>query len=169
MRGEDHGLGRGQLADERAHLVLLVRIEAVGGLVEHQYRRVVQERLGEADALLEALGEGFNRLPEDGLQVAKPDHPPDAVPLIGRRAVTAHLGDETEEFAHGHFRVGRGAFGEVAEAAAHGHGVPRHVVAVDHGGAGVRAQVARDKLHGGGFARAVGPEETEDVAAPDSE
>ena len=59
---EDDGLLDGHVLDQVAHLVLLVRVEAVRRLVEDQHRRVVQERLREADALLVALGERVDRL-----------------------------------------------------------------------------------------------------------
>src|SRR6266436_3756838 len=44
-------------ADERAYLVLLVRIEAVGGLVEDQHFGIVDQRLSETGAVAKALGE----------------------------------------------------------------------------------------------------------------
>ena len=43
--------------DERAHLVLLVGVEPVGRLVEDQHVGIVQQRLREPDAALEALGQ----------------------------------------------------------------------------------------------------------------
>ena len=55
-------LVRRERVDERAHLVFLVGIETVGRLVEDQHRRIVQQRLGQTDAALEALGEGLDRL-----------------------------------------------------------------------------------------------------------
>ena len=48
---------RGELLDELAHVVLLVRVQAVGRLVEEQHGRVVHERLGEPHAAAVALGE----------------------------------------------------------------------------------------------------------------
>ena len=55
-------LSRPMLADQLAHLVLLVGVEAVGGLVEDQHFRVVENRLGEADAALEAFGKCLDGL-----------------------------------------------------------------------------------------------------------
>src|SRR5687767_6716130 len=62
VRREDDGFLDRHALDERSHFILLVGIEAVGRLVEHQCGGIVQERLGETDALLEALREGFDRL-----------------------------------------------------------------------------------------------------------
>jgi hypothetical protein len=53
--------------------VLLVRVEAVGGLVHDQHRRVVQDRLREADAALVALRQGLD--PQ-----TIPDNPPNSSP-----------------------------------------------------------------------------------------
>ncbi len=57
-----------------AHLVLLIGIETVGGLVEDQHLRIVQQRLGQADAALEALRERFDRLFEHAAQLQPLDH-----------------------------------------------------------------------------------------------
>ena len=47
----------GELADELADLDDLTRVEADRRLVEHEHRRIVDQRLRQADALPEALGE----------------------------------------------------------------------------------------------------------------
>ena len=70
-------LAAAMLLDERADLVLLVGVKAVGGLVEHEHGRIVEQRLGEADALLESLGEGLDRLAADRSEVAELDDPVD--------------------------------------------------------------------------------------------
>ncbi len=73
VRGNDDGLLARDLADERADFVLLQRIEAVGGLVEDQHLRVVHDGLGEADAALEALGQRFDGLGDDRLELQPAD------------------------------------------------------------------------------------------------
>ena len=50
--------------------MLLVRVEAVGRLVEHEHRWVVQQGLGETDPLLVALRQGLDRLPADRFEMA---------------------------------------------------------------------------------------------------
>jgi hypothetical protein len=55
-RQDDRALAP-ELAHEVANLHDLVRVEAAGGLVEDEDVRLVDQRLGEADALLEALGQ----------------------------------------------------------------------------------------------------------------
>ena len=54
---EDDGVVAGERLDEVARLVDLLGIEAGGGLVEDQHVGVVDDGLGEADALAVALGE----------------------------------------------------------------------------------------------------------------
>ena len=69
-----------------AHLVLLVRIEAVGRLVEDQHLRVVQERLRQTDAALEALRQRLDDLLEHARERQARDDvvEPRAAPLAGR-------------------------------------------------------------------------------------
>ena len=58
VAGHDDGdteLGAGAL-DEVEHLVATGRVEPVGGLVEQQQPRVMDQRLGQLDALLHARG-----------------------------------------------------------------------------------------------------------------
>ena len=90
VRGDDDGLLARDLADERADLVLLQRIEAVGGLVEDQHLRVVDDGLREADAALEALGQRFDGLGDDRLELQPAD---DVVePRLAVRAFEAGAG-----------------------------------------------------------------------------
>src|SRR5574341_50026 len=66
-------LVRAELADEVSHLVLLVGVQAVGRLVHDEHIGVVDERLGEAGAVLVALGKRVDRLAQHRLQKAGPD------------------------------------------------------------------------------------------------
>ena len=55
VRRENHCLLSRHALDQGSHLVLLIGIEAVGRLVEHECGRIVEQSLREADALLEAF------------------------------------------------------------------------------------------------------------------
>ena len=55
--GEEDGVARGEGLDEGADLAHLVGIESDGGFVEDEDIGIVDEGLGEADALAVALGE----------------------------------------------------------------------------------------------------------------
>ena len=70
--------------DELAHLVLLVRIEAVGRLVEDQHLGVVQDRLRETDAAPIALRQRVDGLLEHVLEVQQLEHLVEAL-LAARR------------------------------------------------------------------------------------
>ena len=72
--GREHDrLVLAQLADQLADLVLLVRVEAVGGLVQDQHLGVVDQRLREAGAVAVALGQGVDRLVQHRVEEAALD------------------------------------------------------------------------------------------------
>ena len=165
MRRDHDRLLRRHLRDQRAHLVLLVGIEPVGRLVEHQHRRVVQQRLRQADAALEALRQCLHRLQQHAFE-------PRQRPPRGRRAVPAPAGVAAHAWRRscrkprdGHLRVGRRALGQEAQSPPRRHAVGLHVVAADAGGAGGRDHEAGEHPHRGGLAGAVRPEEAEHLAA----
>ena len=62
---EDDGVVAGEAVDQLADFDDLLGIEAGGGLVEDQDVGVVDDRLGEADALAVALGELADQLVAD--------------------------------------------------------------------------------------------------------
>ena len=81
--GRDHDrLVAGHLGDQLAHAVLLVRVQPVGRLVEHQHGRIVHDRLGEADPALEALGQGLDRPVRHLLELGAGDRHVDAPPAL---------------------------------------------------------------------------------------
>ncbi len=166
MGRDDDGLFRRHAADQLAHAVLLIGIEAVGRLVHHQDRRIVQDRLGEADAALEALGQSVDRLLQDRLEFGLGGGFGGA--LLGFRAgKAADLRDEIQELARRHVAIGGRAFRQIAEARLRGDGVGLDIMAADRDAARRRREIARDHLHGGGFAGAVGAEEAQHLAFGD--
>ena len=74
--------------DQLAHLVLLVGIEAVGRLVHDQHLRVVQDRLGDGDAPLEALRQRLDPLLQHRVEL-RPSPPPLATRLSASCAIEA--------------------------------------------------------------------------------
>ena len=160
MGGDDHDALLREAADQFADLVLLVRIEPVGGLVEHQRPRFVEDRLGQADTPAEALGEGFDGLPAHLVQFQQPQCPGDPLALAGTTVAT-DLGDEIEEALHGHFRVAGRTFREVADQPLRLQRAVADVEAEDARGAGAGRQEAGEHLHGGGLAGAVRTEEAQ--------
>ena len=91
------------VADQPAHGMFLVGVEAVGGLVQHQHLGIVQDRLGQADAAAKALGQGFDRLVQHALKFGSGDG-------AFRRGLcrlarqSADPGDEMQELARASFR-----------------------------------------------------------------
>ena len=67
--------------DQRPHLVLLVGIEPVGRLVQDQHVGIVDQRLREAGAMAEALGERVDRLVQHRFEEARLDHAVDRLLL----------------------------------------------------------------------------------------
>lgn len=114
VRGNDDGLALAHVADEHAHLVLLVGVQAVCRFVKHQHRRVVKNRLGKAAAVEVAFGQGVDALSADFLQVAGLDRLLDRVFLL-IAAEAADGGAEGQEVLDGHVVVRRGVFWQVAE------------------------------------------------------
>ena len=55
MGGDDDRLVPCHLLDEQADLMLLVGIETIGRLIHDEHVRIMQDRLRQADAPLEAL------------------------------------------------------------------------------------------------------------------
>ncbi len=104
VRREEHGALFPDLLDVPDDLRLLVGIEIGGGLVEDQDRRIVHQRLPEADALAVAVGEGADVLAEHLGQAADVDDP--LHPLLERGLVqAAHVSDELEVLPDAHVLV----------------------------------------------------------------
>ena len=93
----------------------LLGVEAGGGLVEDQDVGVVDDRLGEADALPVAFGELADQLVADVADGAAPDHFVDAPVDIGG-GDALQLADEGEVLGDLHFGVDRRRFRQVADA-----------------------------------------------------
>ena len=146
--------------------MLLVGVEAVGRLVEDHDVGVVQERLGQADPALEALGQGVDRPVEHAVEMCRLDGMGDALGALGA-VEAAHGGDEFEKAGRGHVGIGRRALGQIADVLLGLDRLVDHVEAADLGAAAGRRQVAGDDLHGRRLAGAVGPEEAQDLAALD--
>lgn len=77
-------------------------------------------------------------------------------------------GEELDVLPAGEARIGRQLLRYVAEQAPYGHLVPGRVVAEDLDDAGRYGQECGDRAHGGGLARAVGPEKAEHLPRPTS-
>jgi hypothetical protein len=117
-------------------------------LIEDEHIRVMDDALGKAGAVAVALGERVHALIAHPMQEAEVQHAVDGL-RFGRPGDAAHLGTEAEEAGHGHVRVERGIFRQIADAALRLLRVFEHVDAADFDAAGGRAEIARDHAHGG--------------------
>ena len=96
----------GQLADELADLLDLMRIEPGGGFVQNHHLGIVDQSLGQCHALPVALGQLANQLAVHRPQPAMLDHPGGALPQPPTAQTTGST-DEVEIGAHFHIRVER--------------------------------------------------------------
>ena len=160
-RQEDRDARRGALEHHRSELALQQRIESAGGLVEDQELGVVHERLHEPDLLTVAL----RQIPNLAVQRQ--------VEAIGQRVdrLLWHSAPQPSEMhqdrPHGLTRPQRELAGQIAHPAADGHRVAP-AVETEHGRrARGRMQQVEDRADERGLARAVRPEEPEDLAGRD--
>ena len=157
-----------ELADERARLSALARVQPLGGLVEDHDVRLVQDGLGNANALTEALGELANEAVRDLGEVELLHRQPDLCGPLARR-YPAQLGDEIQVVVDPQVLVQRHRLRQVANVPAGLQRIAADVEARDRSGAGGRRQVPRQDPHGGCLAGPVGPQEAKDFAAVDGE
>ena len=163
VRGQDHAVRLSKVADQAADFLNLDRVQAHGGLVQDHHRRVVDNRLGDADALLETLGDVADQAPTDVLKAAAG---------LGLFARCAHLpsrdpaqaGTEIKVFVDRQVAVQRRGFGQVAQLRLGVHRLLQHVDAADPHAPGAGCQSAGQDAHGGGLAGAVGAQEAQHLA-----
>ncbi len=108
---EDDGVVAGEAGDQLTRFALLFGIETGGRLVENQNRRVVDDGLGDADALAVAFG----KLADDGACGRCQDGGSDRSTSSTRLAMSAgwdalQLGDEGQVIGNLHLGVERAAF-----------------------------------------------------------
>ena len=166
VRGEDDRPLSADFPNELTDFGGLVRIEPAHRLVQDQDRRLVNQRLGEPDALPKALRELANALANDvakaGLldDLAKPRPEPFA-------AQPAHLAGELEVLEHQHFGVERGALWEVPDRLTDRDRVVEDVCAAHACSSPGRGDEAREYLHRRRLAGPVWAKKTNDLPALD--
>ena len=147
--------------------MFLVGIEAVSGFVQDQHIGIVQDRLRQPHPPAKPLGERIDRLVQHAGQSGL-RHGPVPRRAGGRAMQIADPGDKAQKFARGHFAISGGAFRQIADFGLRPERVTADVVAADARRAAVGRQKAGHHLHGGGFARPIGPQETQNLALPDN-
>ena len=157
-----------QPSNQVAHLDDLDWVESGGGLVENQQARAVNQRLRHAHPLAKSVRQGADDLV---MHVAQGELV--LALLHARRGVTtgdaAQARGESQVRAHRHLVVQRRHIGQKADLAAHFVRLGGHIETVDAHLTRTGQKHATQDLERGGLARAVEPEEADDLAGPDVE
>ena len=146
--------------------MLLIRIQPVGGFVQHQHVGIMDQRLSKAGAVTKALGQGIDGLPEHRLQETQVHGATHRLSVCLTRQ-SAQFRCELEKTDHGHFTVGRRRLRQVADPLLGGNGVFQHVVTTNADPPFGRRDEPGDHAHGGGLAGPVGTEKSQHFAGLD--
>ena len=165
---EDRFAHVAQLFEERFHFEASAGVEAAGGFVEDQHRRVVDERFGQAEPLLHAAGEAVDEVVALVGEVEQLEHVADDGFAAAARDLVGD-GEEVQELPDLHAVVHAEVVGHVADAFADADRVARDAVAVDGAFAGGGAEQRGQEADGRAFAGAVGADEAEHLAGADLE
>ena len=154
--GNEDGVVLAEALDEATDGANLIWVESVGGLVEDEELGVVNEGIGDSDALAKAFREGVDHLAADLLEAAFVEdifQPPAQVVAVE----TFEFSTEGEVFLHPHVGVERDGFGEVSDFPACLERVALDVESGDGGAAFGRREKAGEHPDGGRFASSIWP------------
>src|SRR5690606_20152802 len=129
---------------------------------------VVQQSLSEADAALEAFGQGVDRLLQHFFELNAAYDLVQALPPL-RAPQAADVGGESQELFWRHVAVCGGTLGQVTQYALGGDRRGHHIVSEYRHSSCCGSEKAGDHFHGGRLARAVRSEESEHFAGRDAE
>src|ERR1700677_4135837 len=142
-----------------------VGVEAVERLVEEDHRRIMEQRGSDDDLAAHALGVGAEELFGEGFEaeIEEGDELPDA--LAGALAWDAvEGGDHFEVFEAGEGFEDRSGFGDEADVAFDVDWIREQIEPADFGGSAGGPEHAGEHFERGGFSRAVGAKEADDLA-----
>ena len=151
-----------QLADQGAKLNHLRRIQPHGGLVQNQHFRVAQQRGGQAYP----LPVPFGQVADQAMGHIDGCHPVHGFAhLFGPLGAghPAQLGHKAQVFLHRHFRIEGRLLGQVSQLTPCLHGLFQNIMPADDHTALAGGEIPGQHVHGGGFAGAVGPQQTADL------
>ncbi len=150
----------GQLLNQPANLMLLVWVQTIGGLVQNQHLRVVQNGLGQTDPALEPFGQRLDALAEHVLQFDLLNGALHLTLALGTSQAT-NTGDKFKEALDAHVAVTGRTFRQIAHLLLRQQRLGLNIEAADRRRTAIRRQKSGQHLHGGGLAGPVGPEKTE--------
>src|SRR5713226_2624962 len=162
-RKHDRAVAR-KAAYEFANLVNLSRVESDRRLVEHQHRRVMNQRLRKPYTLAVALRELAANTVRYGLKAAHLRH---VFYRTFQRTAShaAKFRDEAQIRVYAHVTVKRRVLRQISNQAPRFERVRKDIEVVDDDRPRGRRHVTRDDAHRGGLARAVGSQEAQDLTA----
>ena len=164
--GEKDHLVFAHLTDEGADFLQLIGVEARGWLVEDKHLGVVDESLGESDALTVALGELRYLLVSLWGETSELY---DLFDPLARFFDVIDARGKQKELAYIHLEIEWIVLGQIADDTTDGDGVVVDAVAANGHVAFGRREIAGDDFHQRGLARTVGAEETDYLAFGDRE
>ncbi len=157
-----------EVADELPHGVVAARVQAGGGLVQEDQPWPPHQGHRDVEAALHAAGVGGRGPPRRLDEVEALQQPGGPRPPLGRRQMQQAAHEEQVLLA-GEQVVDRGELPGDSDHGAHRAGLAAQVVPHDAGRASVRRDQGGQDLDAGGLARAVRPEQCEDLALADAE
>jgi hypothetical protein len=155
-----------QLIQDGPEIAPRDRIDAVGRLIQEQDFRAVQQRAHQAELLLHAAGKFAGLAAAEGLHAGHAQQVRQDPPALGGRDAE-QVGIERHVFVDGEIDVEAEALGHVADGVFDGLGILGHVMARDPGLALARIEQTAQHPQRGGLARAIGADQSEDLAAGD--
>ena len=166
---EDRRPAAVQVQQQVAHLGDALRVEAVGRLVEDEQLRTAQQRTGQAEPLLHAERVGLDRPAADAGQPHLLEHLVDPRPPGAPRAARPGGVEQREVLPAGEVAVVRRPLDECADPGQHAAARSRHPGAEQLDLPAGGQHQPEQHPDGGGLARAVGTQESVDVAVADVE
>ena len=167
--GDEEGFALlGEDADEVLEFDAGFGVEAGGRFVEDEELGVWEEHAAKAEALAHAFAEFVDGAVGEGGEVGEVEDLFDAGAALGA-AEAVGAGEEVEVFEDVHVGVGSVVVGHPADDLADGGGFANDVMAGDADAAAAGSLEGSHHAPGGGFAGAVGTDETDDLAGKDVE
>ena len=155
-----------QALDELTRIRDLFGIEADRRFVQDEDWRVVDQGLGNSDALAIAFRDPANLHVAHVVDVGQLHHLVDARAAIPARN-PAEMRHKKQVILHAHLRIQRDGLGKIADTATCLQGLAENVVPGNRGGAGGRRQIPTKNAHGRRLSGAIWSEESEDLAVLD--
>ena len=163
MGAEDDRMVVPEVFNGLADIDDLTWIESYSGLIENEYRGIIEERLRQAHALAIAFREIPNEAALHLVHAAEFHHLTDFAGALAP-CNALHFSDEVQVATDGHFPVQRYILWQIADPLTNFEGLCKDIVAGDHGASTTGRHESCQDTHGGRFPGAVGSQETQNLS-----